>query len=713
MRQLVQDLRSGSLDVVDVPDPVAGANEVVVRTQASLISAGTEQALVRAAAKSWIGKARERPDAVKQVLEKVRAEGVAAAVSAVRARLDDLVTHGYSSAGIIEEVGVGVTGLHPGDRVACVGANVAYHAERVAVPFPLCIPLPEGLDFREGAFSAVGAIAAHGVRLAEVEAGSITVVVGLGLVGQIAAQLATAAGARVIGVDPAVDKVALACRLGAVGGGAPGSMDVQQLVEALSDGQGADSVVITAATKEAGPLDAAALLARERATICVVGDVPLEGTRNLYYAKELQLRVSRSYGPGRYDPAYEEEGHDYPLPYVRWTERRLIRFVLEEAAARRIQLDELITHDFAIEDAADAYAALSEPGRLAVVLRYPEEPQPVVRRATFHPPSAAAGRLRVGLIGPGAFARATLMPLIGKEAVDLVAVAGTTPARSLGVGRRWGAAYAAASADEVLADDDVDVVVVATRHDSHAELTRRALDSGKAVFVEKPLAISEDELETLVPLLAEEARLVVDFNRAFAPAADKVRAHFAGRSDPLALHYRVNAGFVDAGSWVRDPRTGGGRLVGEACHFVDFCGAIVGSPLETVAAAGLGAGPRTLDGDNFSLTLLYADGSVATIAYVASGSPRMTKERVEVIGAGRSAVIDDFRSLELDGSSRGRRGRRDKGHAAAVAAAFRFFRDGGEPPVPYDRLVETTRATLVARAALASGDSSPQRVRGT
>ena len=713
MRQLVQDLRTGSLSVVDVPDPIAGEKEVLVRTQASLISAGTEGALVRAASKGWIGKARERPDAVRKVLEKVREDGVGPALAAVRARLDDFVTHGYSSAGIIEAVGPGVTGLRVGDRVACVGANVAYHAERVAVPFPLCIKLPDGLDFREGAFGAVGAIAAHGVRLAEIEAGSITVVIGLGLVGQIAAQLATAAGARVIGIDPAPDKVMLANGLGAVGGGAPDSPDVQQLVVALSEGHGADSVVIAAATKDAGLLDAAALLARDRATICVVGDVPLDGTRNLYFAKELQLRVSRSYGPGRYDPAYEEEGRDYPLPYVRWTERRLIRFVLEEAAARRIRLDELITREFPIEDAADAYATLSEPGRLGVVLRYPEDPQPAVERARLHAAPAATGdRLRVGLIGPGTFARATLMPLIGREeVVDLVAVAGTTPARSLGVGKRWGAAYAAASGDEVLTDADVDVVVIATRHDSHAELTARALGAGKAVFVEKPFAITEDELQSLQPALVTGARLVIDFNRDFAPATAAVRAHFAGRSDPIAIHYRINAGFVEGSSWVRDPEVGGGRLVGEGCHFIDLCSTIVGSALDTIAVTGLGTGPRTLDGDNFSLTLRYADGSVATIAYAAGGSPRMTKERVEVIGAGRSAVIDDFRLLELDGARVGRRARRDKGHPAIVAAAFRFFRAGGEPPIPYVRIVETTSATLLARAALGRGDGAPQKVR--
>jgi predicted dehydrogenase/threonine dehydrogenase-like Zn-dependent dehydrogenase len=710
MRQLVQDLRSGTLTVVEVPDPVAGRNQVLVRTQASLISAGTEGALVQAASKGWIGKARERPDAVRKVIEKAREEGVGAAVSAVRARLDDLVTHGYSSAGIVEAVGSDVSGIRVGDRVACVGANVAYHAERVVVPQPLCIPLPDGLAFNEGAFGAVGSIAAHGIRLAEVEAGSIVVVLGLGLLGQIAAQLATAAGARVIGVDLAQSKVDLAVELGAVGGGIPGSAEIHRLVDAWSGGHGADSVLITAGSKDPGLLDAAAEFSRDRATICVVGDVPLHGTRNLFFAKELQLRVSRSYGPGRYDPAYEEEGHDYPLPYVRWTERRLIRFVLEEAAARRLNLGPLITHEFPIDRATEAYAALAEPDRLAVVLRYPEQPGQSLNRTSFRTVTPGSASLRLGLIGPGAFARATLMPIIAKEDVELIAVAGTTPARSFGVARRWAAAYAASTADEIVADENINVVVVATRHDSHAELAAMALEAGKAVFLEKPLAISEDGLARIVPLLESGGRLFVDFNRSFAPATTAIVSHFGERRDPIAIHYRVNAGFAAADNWTRDPRIGGGRLVGEGCHFVDFCSTLIDSRLLTVAATSLGSGPRTLDGDNFSLTLRYEDGSVATITYVANGSPQMSKERIEVIGAGRSATLDDFRALELDGKSVTRRGKRDKGHAAAMAAAFAYFRNGGAPPIPYERLLETTKTTLIARDALASDDDLPRQV---
>jgi predicted dehydrogenase/threonine dehydrogenase-like Zn-dependent dehydrogenase len=711
VRQLVQDLRSGKLDVVDVPDPSPSAREVIVRTHASLISAGTELALVRAASAGWIGKARERPDAVRKVVEKAREDGLSAAVSSVRARLDDLVMHGYSSAGIVEEVGPGVATRRVGDRVACVGANVAYHAERVAVPEGLCVPLPGTLDFGAGAFGAVGAIAAHGVRLAEIEAGSVVVVVGLGLIGQIATQLATAAGARVVGVDPVLDKVALATRLGAVGADADAA-SVRELVESLGDGNGADAILVTAATREAGALDAAAELARDRATVCVVGDVPLVASRRLYYEKELQLRVSRSYGPGRYDPEYEEEGRDYPIPYVRWTERRLVRFVLEEAAAGRLRVEELITHEFPIERAAEAYAALSEPGRLAVLLRYAADPRPSERTVQLRAAAGSSGATRAGLIGPGAFARATLLPLLAREKVDVRAVVGTTPARAAGVGRRWGATYASSTADELLADTSIDVVVIATRHDSHAALAAEALAAGKAVFLEKPLAIAPAELAELLPLLQDGGRLFVDFNRGFAPATRAVAAHFAGRREPVSIHCRVNAGFVDPGSWVRDPEVGGGRLVGEGCHFVDLCGTLAASGLETVTTVPLGRGPRTLDGDNFSLTLRYADGSVATIAYVANGSPAMSKERVEVIGSGRSAVIDDFRRVELDGRRRSGRSRRDKGHADAVAAAFRFFREGGEPPVPYERMLETTRATFVARGALAAGDTAPRPVHG-
>lgn len=715
MRQLVQNIRSGKVEVVDVPDPEVRPGTVFVQTSCSLISAGTEQAVAAAAAKGWLGKARERPEAVKQVIGKARLDGIGSAVGAVRARLDDLLTPGYSSAGVVIAVGAGVTELRPGQRVACVGANAAVHAERAVVPAPLCTAIPDGVTDAQAAFAAVGAIAAHGVRTAGVEAGSVVAVIGLGLVGQLAAQLATAAGARVVGVDLAPDRVELARRLGAVGGTAAGPEAAASEVQAASDGLGADGILITAASKDPGLLDLAAALARDRAIVCVVGDVPLAGSRTLYYLKELQLRVSRSYGPGRYDDEYEIEGMEYPIGYVRWTERRLIRYFLEEIAAGRVRTDELVTHEFPIEQGIDAYAALDDPARLAILLRYPERPATSKRAQTKPAPTrrTETGDLRVGLIGPGAFARSTLLPMLKRENVRLVAVAGATPARAFGVGRRWSAEYAAADPEELMADATIEAVVIATRHDSHARFAERALAAGKAVFLEKPLAIDVDGLTRIESALGAGGKLVVDFNRNFAPATVAVAEHFAARRDPLSVVYRVNAGYLEPSDWTRDPQIGGGRLVGEACHFVEWCSALIASPVARVAVTSLGLGTRTLDGDNFHLTLTYADGSVATIVYVAGGDRSAGKERIEAHGAGRSAVIDDFRRVALHGGAGVKRPRnrvRDKGHAAAMAAALRFFREGGEPPIPYVRLVETTRVTLVARDALMRGDASPQPV---
>ena len=741
MRQIVQSLRSGEVEVLELPDPAVRSNQVLVRTTWSLISPGTEQAVAETAAKSLIGKARDRPEEARKVVDKALTDGVGATVAAVRARLDDLLTPGYSSAGVVEAVGEGVEGLRVGDRVGCVGANAACHAERVVVPAPLCLALPDSLDDRWGAFGALGAIAAHGVRTAEVEAGSVVCVVGLGLVGQLAAQLATAAGARVIAADPVAERVELAGRLGAAAGAVLREEDAERRVDALSSGEGADAVLLCAATGDSGPIELAAAIARERATVCVVGDVGLEVPRAPFYAKELQLRVSRSYGPGRYDPAYEEQGHDYPIGYVRWTERRLIAYFFEEVAAGRVRLEDLVTHEFPIELGEEAYAALSDPSRLAILLRYGETPPAPSRRvqtggrpapsARPSPGRAPGAPLRVGVVGPGLFARSTLLPALRGMGVELAAVAGGSPARAFGAARRWEAGYSASEADEVIAAPSIDVVVIATRHDSHAELAARALERGKGVFLEKPLAIDDEGLARVRPLLEDGARLVLHLNRGFAPSTARVGAHFGSRSDPLFVQQRVNAGYVAPDHWWRDPSRGGGRVVGEGCHFVDLSSALVRRPLATVQATALGEGPGRLAGDSFLLTLRYADGSLSTVAYVATGAAGMAKERLEALGGGRSAVIDDFRRVELhDGGRRlraaallgrddgGRRrlpgalGARDKGHRALLAAAMRFFREGGPPPIPYERLVETTRATFIARAALAEGREAPVPLEG-
>lgn len=716
MRQLVQNPRSGAVEVVELPDPVPGRNEVLVRNSWSLISPGTEQAVSSTAGKSLIGKARDRPDQARRVVEKALSDGVGPTLAAVQARLDDLLTPGYSSAGVVEAVGGGVPGIRVGDSVGCVGANAACHAERVVVPGPLVFALPADLDRRWGAFGALGGIAAHGVRLTEVDAGSVIVVIGLGLVGQLAAQLATAAGARVIAVDVSAERVELGRALGAVEGAQSGDDDVEAVVREISGGHGADGVILAAATKESGPIELAAGIARDRAIVTAVGDVGLSVPRTPFYEKELQLRISRSYGPGRYDPAYEQEGRDYPIGYVRWTERRLITYFYEEVAAGRIRLEPLVSHELPIERAGEAYELLSERSRMAMLLRYDGSPEVArFRRKEVVGSPNARGRPRVALIGPGLFARSTLLPELAKRKVELAGIAGRSPARAFGIARRWKAGFAASDAAEILDDESVDVVVIATRHDSHAELAAQALEKGKAVFLEKPLAIDRPGLDRLKPLLEAGGRLVVDFNRGFAPATEETMGGFADRAGPLYVGYRVNAGRLEPDHWLRDPARGGGRLVGEGCHFVDFVSGVVGRPLVSLRVATVGSGVGATD-DSFVLTLSYEDGSVGSIAYLDAGHPRLSKERVEIIGDGRSATILDFRRVALHPDPRALRSRmphtQDKGHGSIIDAALRFFANGGEPPIPYERLIETTAATLLAREALAVGGSEPLPVRG-
>lgn len=729
VRQLIQDLRTGQAAVVDVPYPDVGPGQVLVSTRFSLISAGTEGAVSRTAKKSLVGKALDRPDQARQVIDKAARDGLGPTLAAVRARLEDALTPGYSSAGVVEAVGAGVEHRRPGDLVACVGANVACHAEAVTVPAPLCLSLPEGLDPRLGAFAALGGIAGHGVRLAGAEAGSLVVVIGLGLVGQIAAQLVSAAGGRAVGVDTSVERVDLARRLGAHDALVLGRDEVEDRVQALSGGYGADAVVVCAATEASGPVELAGSVARDRATVSIVGAVGLNVPRAPFYEKELQLRVSRSYGPGRYDVAYEEEGHDYPIGYVRWTERRLIAYFLEEARAGRLRLQELITHEFPIERGKEAYAALEEPSRLGIMIRYHVDGACSRHReveVVAPSPSEQGDRdspLRVGLVGPGLFARQTLLPLLSKvEGVALTTVAGGNPARSFAVARRFRSETAAAGADDVISDDTTDVVIVATRHDSHAELVARGLESDKAVFCEKPLTIDDAGLARVQPLLNEGKRLVVDFNRSLAPATEQVAAHFSGRHDPLHVNIRVNAGFLSADHWLRDPARGGGRLVGEGCHFVDLCSRLIGVAVESFSVHSLASGPKTLLGDSWLLTLSYEDGSLGSVTYISSGDPGLAKERVEVLGSGRAAVVDNFRRVELYSSGRKHRwrpdprnprvalGLQDKGHEATLRAAVRFFRLGGVPPLSYRRLLETTEVTLRARDALARRDETPVSV---
>ncbi|HET9985393.1 MAG TPA: bi-domain-containing oxidoreductase [Longimicrobiales bacterium] len=710
MRQLAQDLGSGELRLVEVPAPVVRPKGVLVRTRASVISIGTERTKLEFGKKSLLGKARERPDQVMKVLDTARKEGLGSAYRKVRSRLSGLSPMGYSCAGVVEAVGEGVEGVRVGDAVACAGAGYANHAERVWAPKNLVVPVPAGVPFEAAAFTTLGAIALHGVRQADVRLGETVAVVGLGILGQLTVQLLRAAGARVVAIDVDAGRVDLAGRHGARA--FRRSEDVAGQVRALTAGIGADAAIITAATSSDDPVQLAGALARDRGRVVVVGAVPTRPSRNEWYLKELELRLSRSYGPGRYDPDYEEKGHDYPIGYVRWTERRNMEEFLRLLQSGAVVLDELITHRFPFAEAERAYAALSgESGRsaLGVVLEYPAEATPEPRRIVLAPPRVAGtgrARVRVGLIGAGSFATGTLVPALSRLGAELraIATAGGLSARS--AGERHGFAYLAASAEEVLADPEIDAVLIATRHADHAALATAALRAGKATFVEKPLALDEASLdEVLAAAAASAAPLMVGFNRRFAPATRFVRERLAGRAGPRMVHIRVNAGYIPPESWVHDPESGGGRLIGEGCHFIDLATFLAGeAPVAVSAAASPGMDGSLERADNVVVTVRYAGGSLATVLYTSSGHARAGKERVEVFAGGATAVIDDFRRAEVWGARAERwKGNQDKGHAAELERFLAAVRDGGTWPIPLAELAASSRATLRAAQALATG----------
>jgi predicted dehydrogenase/threonine dehydrogenase-like Zn-dependent dehydrogenase len=709
MKQLIQEMDSGTIRVVDVPAPVVRPGGVLIRTTHSVISVGTERSTVELGRKSLLGKAMERPDQVRKVLDTVGREGVASAYHKVKTRLSELSPMGYSAAGAVERVGDGVTGLEVGDRVAAAGAGYANHAERLWVPKNLVVRVPDGVAGEAAAFATLGAIALQGVRQAEPRLGETVVVIGLGILGQLTVQLLGASGVRALAIDLDPSRVALAREHGALGW--VRSDDVAARVEDATGGLGADAVIITAATSSTDPMELAGALARDRARVVVVGMVPIEVPRSPYYEKELDVRLSRSYGPGRYDPAYEEQGHDYPVGYVRWTEQRNMQAFLELIAAGKVDLDRLITHRFDFESAVSAYDVVTGDDAssvLGVVLRYPEsareEPARIEmeapggpRRATPHP--------GLSLVGAGAFAQGVLLPALKKMDVELhgVASAGGVTARK--AAETHGFRYLAASEQEILSDPDTDAVVIATRHGDHARLATAALRAGKAAFVEKPLALTDAELDEVVAAASGGPLLMVGFNRRFAPATMFLRERMLGLPGGRMVHVRANAGYIPSTHWVHDPVEGGGRLIGEACHFIDLALFLVGFPAVYVETRALGGeDPAAALEDNFVVTLRCADGSVASVLYTAKGSGRTGKERVEMFCAGRTAVIDDFRSAEVHWRKRERwKGRQDKGHTGELRAFVAALREGSEAPISLAELEHTSRVTLRALESLRAG----------
>lgn len=716
MKQVLQNNKTGRMAVTDVPTPIVQMGRVLVRASASLISAGTERMAVDEGKKSLIERARERPELVKQVIEKAKNEGLLKTFNAVRSKLGSSTALGYSAAGIVLDVGDDVTEFSIGDRVACAGAGYASHAEVLSVPKNLCVRLPDSVSFDAGAFGTLGAIALQGVRLADPTLGESIVVIGLGLLGQITVQLLKANGCRVFGIDLDPLKVELARELGA-DGAAVSDENVKRAVLDWSRGRGADAVLITAGTPSNQPIELAGEISRLKGRVVAVGMVGMDVPRNLYFKRELSLMVSMSYGPGRYDPEYEERGHDYPFAYVRWTENRNIEAFLDLVAAGSVNVERLITHRFPIEEGERAYQLIAGETKepyLGIVLQYDTERELErrieVKRSERQSASSMANAVRVGMIGAGVYAQAMLLPFYKNEGVDFRAITTASGVSARDIAEKYGFNYCAASADDVLDDREVNLIVVATRHDLHAELVRRALLKGKHVFVEKPLALNEEELEGVLDAAANsDGQVMVGFNRRFSPLARAAREFFNGRQAPLSISYRVNAGRIPKSHWLQDPREGGGRIIGEVCHFVDLMQYLTGSLVTRVYAESITSrNQEMVDEDNSFITLRFADGSNGSIAYLSEGDKALPKERVEIFAEGKSFVLDDFRSAVAYRNGREEMTKprqQDKGQASETRAVCEVVLKALPAPIALIDLANTTRATFRIRESLRTGQA--------
>ncbi|SDJ43088.1 bi-domain-containing oxidoreductase [Streptomyces indicus] len=721
MKQVVQNYKSGELALLDVPVPGCKPGGVLVRSAYSLISTGTELMKVSEAGMSMVGKARSRPDQVAKVVQSVATNGVPATYRKVMGKLDSYTPLGYSLCGVVEQVGAGVDDVAVGDLVACAGNEHALHAEVNWVPGNLYAKVPDGLDPRHAAFGTVGSIALQGVRQGEPQLGEVALVIGLGLIGQLVAQLLTASGVRVVGADPDPARCALAARLGAAACGDPASAAVANAVAELTDGHGVDQVYLAAGGGSNQPVELAAQLSRDRGRVVDIGKCRLDLPWNAYYEKELDVRFSRSYGPGRYDPEYELEGRDYPIGYVRWTERRNLACFLDLMARGRVDVDPLVSHVAAFDDAVETYESLKE-GELkavAVLFRYPGQEvakaeAPVVTVPAAHPqprPFRTAGApVRLAFVGAGNYATSMLLPhLTGRDGVELSTVVTTTALSAANAQRKFGFAQATTDLDAALGDKDIDAVFVVTRHSSHADLTRQALLAGKTVFVEKPLALTEEELARVLAAVEESGndRLHVGFNRRFAPLLTEAKERFGARTGPASLRCLVNAGRLEHGSWYLRRGSEGSRFAGEGGHFIDTASWLLGADPVSVYATGTPGGRGDAGHDDLQLVLGYPDGSTATLSYVTSGSSAFPKETLDLAADGKVLRLDDFVRASVYGRRRWVSSRlpkaRDKGQNAQLAAFVRAVRTGGPMPVPLESLAATTAATLAVQTALTAG----------
>ncbi|MGB2868442.1 MAG: bi-domain-containing oxidoreductase [Bacteroidota bacterium] len=719
MKQVTQHNKTGTVRVEQVPPPALKPGHVLVQTSYSLISAGTERASISNRKASMLEKARSNPDLVAKVLEQVKQYGLVTTYRRVRDRLDSWASLGYSASGVVLATGEGVSHVKAGARVACAGGGFANHAEFIVVPKNLCVAVPRGADLADAAYTTLGAIALQGVRQAEPMLGEIVAVIGLGLVGQLTVQLLKANGCAVIGIDLDQHAVNLAEESGADVAIRRGK-DVKKIIDAFTQGHGVDAVIITAATKSDDPVRLAGELCREKGRVVLVGDVGLHLPRPPYYMKELDFRLSRSYGPGRYDVNYEERGVDYPFGYVRWTEQRNMAEFLRLLAGGQVDVKKLTTHRFKVDDAKAAYAMISGsrsgPSQryVGILLEYESSRKDpgAETKVEYRQGQATTSGLQLGFLGAGSFAQGSLLPPIQSfRGTELVGVCTSNGLSAANVAQRFRFGFATTNPDEVIGNGKIGTIFIAARHNVHARYTIDGIKAGKNVFVEKPLAMNAGELQQIVKAYREEKKhppmVMVGFNRRFAPLVRKAKHFFESSVAPFAMNYRVSAGLIPSSHWSQDPLEGGGRIIGEVCHFVDLLSFFANATPIRVFAEPLGASDRKPgDDDSVLITLKFDNGSVGVITYLANGDSAVPKEYLEVFSTGRTAVIDNFRTLamyEQGKKSEVRSATVDKGHQHEIESFLRAVTEGKPSPIPFTSLVSTTMATFRIMESLKLG----------
>ncbi|HWL95192.1 MAG TPA: bi-domain-containing oxidoreductase [Phycisphaerae bacterium] len=704
MKQVLQNLKTGVVELAEIPAPLVRPGHLLIQTSASLISPGTERMLVEFAKGTLLAKARSQPERVRQVLDKIKTDGLLPTMEAVFSRLDEPQPMGMSNAGVVLDVGAGVIGFKPGDRVA----NNGLHAEIVCIPQNLCAVLPDHVPDDHGAFVVLGAIGLQGIRLLNPTLGETVAVIGLGMIGLLTVQLLQAHGCTVIGIDTDARRLGIARKFGARIVDLPGGADAVAQAKALSKGRGVDGVIITASSKSNDIIRQAAKMSRQRGRIVLVGVVGMELARTDFYRKELSFQVSCSYGPGRYDPQYEEKGQDYPLPFVRWTSQRNFEAVIDMMAAGRLDVSPLISKKLPFAGAAEAYGILTEDREsLGIVLEYPRSAPSDARivLVSRHPAevtAAAGGMAVIGLVGAGNFAKATLLPALKGLPVRLRTVASAGGVSSTHLARKFGFEQATTDYRAVLNDPSINLAMIVTRHDLHARMTAEFLAAGKHVMVEKPLCITAGELASIRAALghANGRQLLVGTNRRFSPHTEKMKSLLAGRSEPMTMVATINAGVIPADSWTQDPTVGGGRIIGEGCHWVDMMRHLVGAPITQVTAVRVGESPGlTMRDDKMTITLSFADGSVGTLHYFGNGHRSYPKETVEVFCDGKVLRLDNFRVLTgygWKGFRKFKTRRQDKGHAEQFRRLTEAVAKGGPALMPFDEIENVMRATFAS-----------------